>query len=244
MAFFSRNIHIEYPREIKIGENIFQIEINFFKKKSSSVKQKANVLEFRLSSYLNQKKAEEHFIELLKKISKKLENKTNLNLRKDFSYFIEKTYFYFAKERYDLKYAKIRSIKLRDNIFYINPKIKVETIEKNIFLILSNLYYNRMYNYIKEINSQSFNYNIKDFELKNLNSKWGHCTYDNKIMINIKLLNTEKEILDYVILHELAHIKVKNHSEKFWREVSKFCPNYKEIRKRLKLNPPSLFMEE
>ena len=49
-----------------------------------------------------------------------------------------------------------------------------------------------------------FNYNIKNIQIKNSKSKWGHCTFDNKIMINIKLLNTKENILDYVIIHELT----------------------------------------
>ena len=74
-----------------------------------------------------------------------------------------------------------------------------------------------------------------------MRSKWGHCTHDDSIMLNLKLLNAEIEILNYVIYHELSHIKHKNHSSNFWAEVEKFCPNYKLLRKKLKNNPPGLF---
>jgi len=84
-------------------------------------------------------------------------------------------------------------------------------------------------------------FKIKGFELKNLNSKWGHCTFDNKIMLNLKLLNAPKEVLDYVIYHELSHIKHKNHSRNFWNEVSIFCKNHKVLRKVLKDESPKIF---
>ena len=44
------------------------------------------------------------------------------------------------------------------------------------------------------------------------------------------------DVIDYVLIHELCHTKVKNHSKNFWKEVEKYCPNYKELRKKLKTN--------
>ena len=42
------------------------------------------------------------------------------------------------------------------------------------------------------------------------------------------------DTIDYVLIHELCHTKVKNHSEKFWKEVEKYCPNWRILRKNLK----------
>ncbi|MBO5240407.1 MAG: M48 family metallopeptidase [Clostridia bacterium] len=65
-------------------------------------------------------------------------------------------------------------------------------------------------------------------------SKWGCCTFDNRIRYSFRLLYAPKEVIDYVIVHELAHTKQKNHSPAFWREVEKFVPDYKRKRKWLK----------
>lgn len=64
--------------------------------------------------------------------------------------------------------------------------------------------------------------------------KWGSCSFDNKIRFSFRLLYAPKEVIDYVVVHELAHIKHKNHSPLFWAEVAKFVPNYKQKRKWLK----------
>ena len=60
-------------------------------------------------------------------------------------------------------------------------------------------------------------------------------------MFNLKLLNANLEVLNYVIYHEISHIIHKNHSINFWDEVSKFCPNHKILRKELKTNPPGVY---
>ena len=51
---------------------------------------------------------------------------------------------------------------------------------------------------------------------------------------NKVLFHYNKAIIDYVVVHELAHIKHFDHSPKFWEMVEKYCPNYKELRKELK----------
>lgn len=62
---------------------------------------------------------------------------------------------------------------------------------------------------------------------------WGSCSAKHEIKLNYKLIMLPKYISDYVILHELCHVKQLNHSPKFWAIVGKYCPNYKEIRNRL-----------
>ena len=63
---------------------------------------------------------------------------------------------------------------------------------------------------------------------------WGSCNYKNGLNFNILLMKFPIEIMEYVIIHELAHIKYKNHSKDFWNLVYKYCPNYKEIEKEFK----------
>ena len=63
---------------------------------------------------------------------------------------------------------------------------------------------------------------------------WGSCNYKNGLNFNILLMKFPIEIMEYVIIHELAHIKYKNHSKDFWNLVAIYCPNYKEIEKKFK----------
>ena len=62
-------------------------------------------------------------------------------------------------------------------------------------------------------------------------SRWGSCSADNKLIFNIFLMRTPMEFIEYVIVHELAHIAHKNHSKAFWRVVETYLPDYKKRRK-------------
>ena len=68
---------------------------------------------------------------------------------------------------------------------------------------------------------------------KNLKSRWGSCSFENIICLNNLLFYLPKHLQEYIILHELVHVKVKNHSEKFWCELEKVCSNAKRKNKEL-----------
>jgi len=76
--------------------------------------------------------------------------------------------------------------------------------------------------------------------VKELKNKWGTCTGKNNISINWRLVFAKTSIIDYVVVHELCHLKHKNHSKKFWREVEKILPNYKESKEWLRIHGNTL----
>ncbi|MBC7471891.1 MAG: M48 family metallopeptidase [candidate division SR1 bacterium] len=82
--------------------------------------------------------------------------------------------------------------------------------------------------------SQKMQLDYKNVRLSSARTRWGSCTHENTISINWRLSLLPLELLDYVIIHELAHIKEKNHSSKFWNIVDKYCADFKILRKRLK----------
>ncbi len=65
-------------------------------------------------------------------------------------------------------------------------------------------------------------------------SRWGSCSSKGNLNFNCLLMKAPEEILDYVVVHELCHRKEMNHSPRFWAEVEKVLPDYKERRKWLK----------
>ncbi|MCQ2770694.1 MAG: M48 family metallopeptidase [Clostridia bacterium] len=67
-------------------------------------------------------------------------------------------------------------------------------------------------------------------------TRWGSCSSKNNLNFNILLAAMPEDILDYVVVHELCHIKQHNHSKKFWNEVEKIIPDYKLKRNWLKEN--------
>jgi len=61
-------------------------------------------------------------------------------------------------------------------------------------------------------------------------SKWGSCSAKNCLSFNAKLAQAPQDVIEYVVVHELVHLEIKNHSRNFWLTVSRFCPNYKSSR--------------
>ncbi|MUU54760.1 M48 family metallopeptidase [Helicobacter pylori] len=72
------------------------------------------------------------------------------------------------------------------------------------------------------------------FSIRNNAKVLGSCSYHNRLSFALLLVCAQKEAIDYVIIHELAHTIHKNHSQNFWRCVKTFCPNYRALREHLK----------
>ncbi|BBP42759.1 M48 family metallopeptidase [Thiosulfativibrio zosterae] len=75
---------------------------------------------------------------------------------------------------------------------------------------------------------------LGNITIKNYKSRWGSCTHDGRVQFNWRLVFFAPEVIDYVIIHELAHLTHLNHSKAFWAEVARFCPNYKTHQATLK----------
>jgi predicted metal-dependent hydrolase len=70
--------------------------------------------------------------------------------------------------------------------------------------------------------------------LSNAQSRWGSCNSRGEVRLNWRLLQAPPHIINYVICHELAHLKQMNHSAKFWAVVEQLFPDYKTAEKELK----------
>ncbi|MHC4212664.1 MAG: M48 family metallopeptidase [Planctomycetota bacterium] len=77
-------------------------------------------------------------------------------------------------------------------------------------------------------------FKFNKFFLRNQKTRWGTCSGKNNISLNMNLIRLPLELQDYVILHELAHIKYKNHSKKFWAHLDKYVGDAKTLRKKMK----------
>lgn len=73
-----------------------------------------------------------------------------------------------------------------------------------------------------------------DVSFKAYKSRWGCCDRRGNIIVNFKLLMLDKDLIRYVIVHELCHTVYFDHSKNFWVLVERFCPDYKALRKKLK----------
>ena len=77
----------------------------------------------------------------------------------------------------------------------------------------------------------------KSLRLSNAQTRWGSAKHDGSIMLNWRLLHFRLPVLDYVVIHELSHLRVMDHSPRFWSVVASVCPDYLSLRAELRQLP-------
>ena len=82
--------------------------------------------------------------------------------------------------------------------------------------------------------AKKFNKNVKQFKITSAKTRWGSCTSQKNINLTYRLMFTHSKAIDYVIIHELAHLKYMNHSKHFWNHVEEMMPDYKVWHNALK----------
>lgn len=71
-------------------------------------------------------------------------------------------------------------------------------------------------------------------KLSEAKAQWGSCTAHGSVRLNVQLIKLPERLIDYVVVHELAHLRELNHSAAFWRVVESVCPDYASLRGELK----------
>ena len=141
----------------------------------------------------------------------------------------EKKGFYLMGKKYDIIFDESINIEVENNII----KVKNEKV-------LNKWYSNKIHEIFKE--RLDFYYNKFDenipypiLKIRTMKTRWGVCNRRiNSITLNLNLIKYDYDCLDYVIVHELSHFVHFNHSKEFWNLVSKYCPNYKQLRKEMR----------
>lgn len=132
--------------------------------------------------------------------------------------FLEKKLSWIEKKINIIKNNQIKDISNKTRKDYLRDKEKArDLITKRVE------FYNKYYNFT-----------YKEIRIKNQKSLWGSCSKKSNLNFNFRLLYLPSQIRDYVIVHELCHLKELNHSKNFWHLVSLTIPDYKRIRKNLK----------
>ena len=151
---------------------------------------------------------------------------------KDKTVYIKSNYYFTKKQALNLLSLKINWIKKHldenERKWYFLGKVT-----DNPSKITKNHIETLMRGYIEHL---KLKYELipNKITYKYTKSIWGSCSYKNNISLNINLLQTPKDCIEYVVVHEMVHLKIKNHSSKFWKEVGKILPDYKQRRSLLK----------
>ena len=88
--------------------------------------------------------------------------------------------------------------------------------------------------------NDQYGFNYGRIAIRDQKSRWGSCSRQGNLNFNWRLLLAPLAVLDYIVIHELAHLKEGNHSPRFWALVAEKCPSYREHRAWLRLHGPEL----
>ncbi len=88
--------------------------------------------------------------------------------------------------------------------------------------------------------AEKYGFSFEKLRFSHTGTRWGSCSSSGTISLNIALMNLPHHLIDYVIIHELCHIRQMNHSSKFWQEVEKYCPDYKKYVQEIKQFSPTI----
>ena len=148
-------------------------------------------------------------------------------------------HFYYLGESYPLEVffepLENAGVVFWDNRFFLNAQ-ENKDLRKHYFVLW---YKKKARKYIRErvdFFSLMFKLQPGSLRITSAESRWGSCSEDNNLAFSFRLMMAKPEVIDYVVVHELMHIKEKSHSAKFWQLVESAMPQYKLHRRWLKDN--------
>ncbi len=145
--------------------------------------------------------------------------------------------FYFFGRELELKICnddKCREAMIFDDKLLLLKSNK----DKNIRELFNSWLKNKAKEYIPqrvEYFSERFGFSYNKVIIRAQKSRWGSCSSNGTLSFNYKLMYFNSKVIDYVVIHELCHLKEMNHSQKFWKLVEAIMPDYKHHKTKLGL---------
>lgn len=224
--------------------NNIEYEINKGKRKNIYIQIKNGKVIVKVPYYVTNKQIEEIVYKKSNWIQKSLEkyNQKNNELKK---YQEGEIYKILGKE-YILKinYEETSQIKVDitdcDIIINLPSTYKMEpNLSNKIEKIINKMYMQiiqKQLDYTMKKVTNMVGLSPKKYRVRDMKSAWGSCSSTKNISIALKLIEHSPKAFEYVVLHEVCHLKHMNHSKQFWQMVEGYMPDYKKYKKELKEN--------
>ena len=212
------------------------------RRKTASIRIDAGVVQITVPNVLSDKSIQDIIDSKSTWIDEKLQLQSSIAPARPKQYVSGETFLYLGKKyRLKLTNNSAQTAKLKRGELLISTKH--DSSEEHIKHQISQWYWLHAEHHLKDKTSryaEILKVIPKSVSLKNYKARWGSCTITNDIIYNWKIIIAPSRIVDYVVVHELSHIHEHNHSPSFWKLVSKVIPDYKDCRKWLKINGPTL----
>ncbi len=151
-----------------------------------------------------------------------------------FAEVIDLQKFLIYGNSYSLKYSNEKKIKTSDNFEILIPtKITNEKLLKSIKAWYKKAAGSVLSDRILFIGNK-IGLLPKEIKIGDSKGRWGSCSSSGTIILNFRVLMLPPAIIDYVLIHELCHLKEMNHSKRFWELVAKFLPTFDKAKKAIK----------
>jgi predicted metal-dependent hydrolase len=215
----------------------YLIKVHFENRKNTRVSIRKTNINIRIPNFLSQKEKMKQIQSMILWAKKKIINNPQCFKPEPQREYENGEKLIVGEDEYTLKIEykdkKNSSAKLQGQTIHlsISNNLSKNQQNKHISSLLSRCIAKqrlpKLQNKIEELNKKYFNQKIGKIFFKYNKSNWGSCSTANNINISTRLLFAPDEVLEYVCIHELAHLIEHNHSEKYWALVRKVMPDYK-----------------
>ena len=222
LEFKCQKYKITYPINIKVTK----------RKKTICIRVDKNKIIVNTPNFVKQ----DYILSLLER-KKEWISQTILKNGKEYkNNFVNGEAFYLGKKyKINIKKGLSNEVILKNDnleILYKRKNINIKKTLEQWYKFKSYLLLENRLNY----HSKKINLKYNSFSVRSFKRRLGSCDNKKNISFNWKIIFMPKQIIDYVIIHELCHIIHFNHSKLFWKEVSNFCPDYKIHKSWIKEN--------
>jgi predicted metal-dependent hydrolase len=233
----------------------FELPLHIYveKRRNSRISILKDQINIRVPHFLDELNRSKEIERLLKWASKRIEQqKTANNIKIPVNYWVDRVIHFYDGE-WTLNYEQLNDtgyVRLKVNSnerilsfignFMDKNESEINAYSKELILEFAKKYYHKnIFNTLMQINDETIKEKFKGLKLKYTSTRWGSCSSKRNINISVRLLLAPKPVLDYVLLHELVHLREMNHSTRYWNIVSQYMPNYLEQERWLKQNSRS-----
>ena len=210
--------------------------------KSISIKVDKKYIDIKVPFLLNNKSIEYFIHKKINWIQKQIDIQTKIKSFKEKKYIDGEKFLYLGKiYRLKIIINNQYSIYIEDSLIIINVKnhYNLSKIRK----IIKKWLYERSFDYFNEqtyMIAKKNNLNINSIKIRDYRARWGSCSVKGDISFNWRLIMAPPEIIEYVIVHELMHLKEHNHSPEYWRLVKSLYPDIDKAKNWLMYNGQTL----
>jgi len=173
--------------------------------------------------------------------------RTRAKLRRKYPDYQPKTFspgekFWYLGQKYPLKFTnRQRPLLALDGAFQLAQSAQKRARE--VFIEWYREETRRITADLIQQYSQSHKFNPNRVRITSAKTRWGSCSSNNNLNFTYRLCMAPLSVVDYVVVHELVHLKFHNHSQSFWRAVGDIKPDYREHREWLKQYGPMLSLD-